>query len=161
MATGNAHRVVRSHTQTIAAPPRRVFPLLCPVREAEWLDGWSYEMVHSESGVAEEGCVFRTRSASFPETVWVITRHDADAGVVEFARITWGLVATVLRLEAAPAPEGRTFLHVRYTHTALAPEGREFIEERYSEQAFAGAMAWWERSLAHYLATGALLRSGS
>ena len=161
MTTQNAQRVVRAHTQTIGATPQRVFPLLCPVREAEWLDGWSYEMVHSESGVAEEGCVFVSPSAALPETVWVITRHDAGAGVVEFARVTWGLAATLLRLEVEPSPGDRTALHVRYTHTALTPEGRQFIEERFSQQAFAAAMTWWERSLNHYLATGALLRKES
>ena len=161
MATRNAHRVVREHAQTIAASPERVFPLLCPVREAEWLDGWAYEMVHSESGVAEDGCVFRTRSRDLPETTWIVTRHDAGAGIVEFARVTAGLVATVLRLETAPAPGGRTSLRVRYTHTALGPEGAELIDRLYSEEAFAAAMAWWERSMNHFLASGTLLRHGS
>ena len=32
-----AKRVRLEYTQTNDAPPNRVFPLLCPVREAEWL----------------------------------------------------------------------------------------------------------------------------
>ena len=40
----------------------RVFPLLCPVQEALGLPGWSAQILHSDSGVAELGCVFRTRA---------------------------------------------------------------------------------------------------
>jgi hypothetical protein len=36
----------------VAAPPDRVFPLLCPVRERDWLEGWEADMVYSASGVA-------------------------------------------------------------------------------------------------------------
>jgi hypothetical protein len=85
--------VTRTYTQHIQAPASAIFPLLCPVREAEWLDGWTYEMLHSRSGYAEEGCVFRTAPPGDPETIWMITRHDRDAGVVEFARVTASLVA--------------------------------------------------------------------
>jgi hypothetical protein len=50
--------------QTINAPPDAVFPLICPVREAEWLDGWRYTMLFSVSGVVEQGAVFsRTDTA--------------------------------------------------------------------------------------------------
>ena len=38
----------------------RVFPLLCPVRENEWLPYWSCEIIHSDSGKAEKDCVFIT-----------------------------------------------------------------------------------------------------
>ena len=37
------------------APPDRVFPLLCPVREYDWIDGWECRMVYAETGVAELG----------------------------------------------------------------------------------------------------------
>jgi hypothetical protein len=33
-------RITRRHTQHIEAPPEHVFPLLCPVGEEDWLDGW-------------------------------------------------------------------------------------------------------------------------
>ena len=50
-------RVTLSHSQRIEAPPARVFPLICPVRETEWLDGWGeqLEVIHSDSGLAEDG----------------------------------------------------------------------------------------------------------
>lgn len=34
MAAGISNRIVRSYLQKIHAPPEKVFPLLCPVRES-------------------------------------------------------------------------------------------------------------------------------
>jgi hypothetical protein len=149
--------VVRAHVQRIEAAPERVFPLLCPVREREWLDGWECELLHSRSGLAEEGCVFRTRWDDFPETVWIVTLHDGETGRVEFARVTPGLVATrlLLRVEAAGAG---TALHVLYAHTPLSAEGAAFVEKEYAPEAFERSMTWWERSMNHFLKTGRMLR---
>lgn len=60
----------------VAAPPDAVFPLLCPVREYEWIDGWSCQLIFSDSGFVEDGCVFTTRLTGEGPTVWVTTRHD-------------------------------------------------------------------------------------
>ncbi|MGD1149416.1 MAG: SRPBCC family protein [Thermoanaerobaculaceae bacterium] len=150
--------VDRTYTQHIEAPPERVFPLLCPVRETEWLDGWSYEMIHSESGVAEDGCVFRTGSDGFHETMWMVTRHSPGEGVVEFVRVTTGLAATRLRIALEPAPGGATAVHIRYTHTPTTTAGAAFIDAHFSPAEFERSMAWWERSMNHFIATGRILR---
>lgn len=34
-------RVRHSYTQSLIAPPGKVFPLLCPVREKEWVSDWN------------------------------------------------------------------------------------------------------------------------
>lgn len=164
-------RVVRSFRQRIGAPPAEVFPLLCPVREAEWLDGWSdqVEMVHSESGFAEEGCVFRTRPAGRPETVWMMTRHDSVRRLVEFHRITTGLVATHLRICVEAAGEsalesdvqGESTVEVTYTLTPLGPEGLDFVRDHFGEADFRRDMIWWEESMNHWLRTGEVLRANA
>src|SRR2546427_12204443 len=56
----SARRVTHEYTQTNDAPPEIVFPMLCPVREADWVPGWQYKMIYSKSGMAEAGCVFTT-----------------------------------------------------------------------------------------------------
>ncbi|MCI0541884.1 MAG: hypothetical protein L0Z50_42350, partial [Verrucomicrobiales bacterium] len=53
-------RASHSYRQRLAASPAKVFPLLCPVREAEWANGWMPGRVISSSGVAERDCVFLT-----------------------------------------------------------------------------------------------------
>ena len=72
-------RATRSCTQRLVAGPEDVFPLLCPVREADWIEGWDPPLVVSSSGVAEVDCVFTT-SAKPTDAVWYITRHEPAAG---------------------------------------------------------------------------------
>ena len=38
MTDFKAERVVKSYTMHLGAPPAEVFPLLCPVRETEWIE---------------------------------------------------------------------------------------------------------------------------
>jgi len=158
-----AGRATRRYTQHIEAPPARVFPLLCPVREAEWLDGWVNEiqMIHSDSGLAEEGCVFRTRPPGGAETVWMITRHDPAEGIVEFVRVTAGLLATRLRMSVEPATAASSRVHITYTFTPLGVSGVAFLRETHSEEAFRRDMTWWEDSMNHWLRSGETLRPPS
>jgi hypothetical protein len=160
MTSIRSTRITRQYTQRIEAPPARVFPLLCPVREAEWLEGWGeiVEMVHSESGLAEEGCVFLTRPPDQVETVWMITRHDATRGVVEFARVTPGLLATRLCILVQAAEGEASTVKVTYHFTPLSEAGVALAREAHSEEAFRSSMAWWEASMNHWLRTGELLR---
>jgi len=163
MSRIDSGRQVRRYTQHIEAAPERVFPLLCPVREAEWLEGWSDEvaMIHSESGLAEDGCVFTTRVQGRPETVWMITRHDPVARVVEFFRVTTGLVATRLRIAVEGRADGSSSVLVEYTFTPLGPAGRAFLEQNHSEDAFRSDMAFWEASMNHWLRSGEILSASA
>ena len=82
-------RVSRTYTQTLLGPPEAVFPLLCPVREADWIADWDPLLVVSESGVAEEDCVFVTRSE--PENaVWYVTDYEPEKGFIAFVRYNAG-----------------------------------------------------------------------
>jgi hypothetical protein len=148
----------RTFSQTIKASPDRVFPLLCPVREAEWLDGWTAELLRSESGYSEEGCVFRTVFPGEPETIWIVTRHEPETGRVDFARVTAGLVATRLSIRVQPTGEGESSVLVTYDFTTTSPEGERLVATRHSEEAFQKAMRWWERAMNHFLETGTTLR---
>jgi hypothetical protein len=161
MNTFVSEPVTRTYLQHIEAPPASVFPLICPVREAEWLEGWgdAVEIVHSRSGVAEEGCVFRTRAEGQPETVWMITRHDAGRGLVEFVRVTPGLVATRLRVEIEAGADGGSTVRVTYTFVPVSAAGAELVREKHSEAAFRRSLEWWERSMNHWLRTGETLRA--
>ena len=154
----SAAPVTRTFTQRIEASPDRVFPLLCPVREAEWLDGWTYRLLRSKSGLAEEGCVFRTVLPGEPETIWIVTRHEPEAGRVDFARVTAGQVATRLAIRVRPAGACESSVEITYEFTPTSPAGERVIARRHSEDAFRKSMEWWERSMNHYLETGVTLR---
>ncbi len=150
-------RVVRTYRQTIDAPPDVVFPLVCPVREAEWLDGFEYTMVYSASGVAEPGAVFTTSSEGEDDTVWVISRHEPATGVVQFTRFTPGSRTCLLTIVVSACGETRSHVDISYAYTSLTPAGRAFLEG-WTEDAFQGALRFWEKSMNHFLKAGTTLR---
>jgi len=158
MKTAKFERTIRSYTQQIAARPDDVFPLICPVREAEWLEGFDPDMIYSESGLAEDGCVFRTRTPGDPETIWMIVQHDRQKGLVEFVRVTTGLVATRLRILLAGNADDTTSVHIKYVFTPLSEKGVAFVRKNHAEDVFCRSMDWWEKSMNHFIQTGQMLK---
>src|SRR5262245_20308634 len=156
----NRHPLHRSYVQRIEAAPEDVFPLICPVREGEWLDGWSghCELIWSASGLAEPGCVFRTTEPGRPDTIWIITEHDPDRGTVVFARVTPGLAASTLHINVERSGERTSAVTIRYTVVPTSPDGVAYAAARYDQTDLVASIAWWERSMNHYLRTGHRLR---
>ena len=147
-------RATRTYTQLLVAPPERVFPLLCPVREADWIAGWDPPLVISGSGVAERDCVFTTRSEPH-DAIWYVTRHEPGNGFVEMVKITPGLTACRLTIQLRPAPRGCE-ADIAYSHTSLGPAGDELVAA-FTEDYYRGFMQDWERRLNHYLREGTAL----
>ncbi len=141
-------RVVRRYRQTIAATPERVFPLLCPVREKEWLPGWESRMLYSVSGVAEPGAVFLTRDAQ-GSTYWLITEHQ-PARRVAFARFQPDGLVVRCEIDLAPLPEGRSAVTVVYTYTAVEPRGEKALAQ-LTEEAWGKLQTFWENSMNQWL----------
>jgi len=145
---------VRTYTQHLAAAPARVFPLLCPVLEAQWIEGWSPELVVSESGAAERDCVFVTR-AEPADAIWYITRHEPENGFVEMLKISPEVTACRLSIQLTATRAG-TDAEVVYAHTSLGPKGDKFVDA-FTEEYYEEFMREWEARLNHYLVTGEML----
>ena len=149
-------RVTRTYRQHLVAPPSRVFPLLCPVREADWLEDWDPEVVFSESGVAEPDCVFLT-GASPGQAIWYITRHEPGKGLVEMIKVTPAVTACRLTIRLRPAAGGSEAT-VSYSYTSLGPAGDAFVES-FTDEHYRQFMRDWEEQINHYLSHGTLLRA--
>ncbi len=158
MASFIGKRAVREHVQTNPVPPERVFPLLCPVREAEWVPGWEYRLVYSKSGIAELGCVFTTPNDDGSHTTWMTIEYEA-ARRIGFVWMWPKMVAARLRFELEPAG-GKTHLHARYEYTGLSEKGNAEVD-RYTEEWFAAKMEHFEAALNHYLANGKMIAAGA
>lgn len=154
MEISSPYRVTRTYVQRIAASPERVFPLLCPVREADWIEGWGPIAVWSGSGVAERDCVFVTETDDH-RAVWYITEHSPEEGFVEMLRITPGVTACRLTIRLSPGEVG-TDAQVTYSHTSLGPAGDEFVAS-FTEEHYLSFMREWEARMNHYLKTGSAL----
>ena len=146
-------RVTHEYTQNNVAPPEKVFPLLCPVREADWVPGWQYRLIYSESGVAEGGCVFITPNEDGTETTWVVTDYDPASFRIAFAWVNPGLVAAQIRISLSKKSPDSTHAHIRYSYTGLSPEGNREVK-RFDESWFQHKMQSWEAAINHYLQTG-------
>jgi len=145
-------RIRRSFTQSLMAPPEKVFPLLCPVRETEWVPGWDPECVISHSGIAEKDCVFTT-STSPQNSIWIITFYDPDDYRIEMLKVTPNHTVGKLEIALSNAGDGGTRAEVAYTYTSLGPEGDLFLEA-FTEDGYREFMERWERALNHYLSKG-------
>ena len=152
------NRVTRTFTQRLVADPSRVFPLLCPVREAEWLEGWAPLLVLSDSGVAEADCVFLTPGAP-RNAVWYVTRHEKDRWFVEMIKVTPDVTACRLTIQLRAVPSGSDAA-VTYCHTSLGPEGDAFVAS-FTTEHYETFMREWEERINHFLAHGALLRTAT
>ena len=150
------NRVTRTYTQRLVAEPSAVFPLLCPVREADWIDGWDPISVITHSGVAEHDCVFVT-AASPSDAVWYVTRHEPDNGFVEMIKITPRVTACRLTIQLRAIATGSEAL-VTYTHTSLGPEGDAFVAS-FTDDYYRQFMEDWEARINHYLEHGTARRA--
>ena len=160
MSAFAAKRVSHESTQTNDAPPEKVFPLLCPVREADWVPGWQYRLIYSGSGLAEDGCVFSTPNDAGPETVWMVTHYDPTAFRIAFAWIEPGMIATQIRIALGLSPGGKTRARIRYLYTGLSPAGNAVLE-RYTPEWFRSKMQSWETAIHYFLRNGALIQAAA
>ena len=161
MTTFKGDRVVHEFIQTNPAFPEKVFPLLCPVREGDWLPGWQCRLIYSDSGVAELGCVFSTpnppgsavQDRAAAETTWIVTDYDAAAFRIAYLWIDPGHIITELRIQLTPSGQDATRTQIRYRYTGLSPKGNLDLEH-YTQGWFESKMQNWEKTINHYLRTG-------
>ena len=155
MDTTKPNRATHTYRQSLCASPAKVFPLLCPVREAEWADGWLPELVISSSGVAERDCVFITAD-KLEKTIWYITRHEPERWFVEMLKILPGVTACRLEIQLSENGAG-CFADVTSSHTSIGAAGDEFVT-KFTADAYKKSMQAWEKALNHFLTTGQLLK---
>ena len=145
------NRVTRRYTQRLNAGPDQVFPLLCPVRESEWVNGWHPRLVATQSGLAELDCVFVT-AAGPQEAIWIISRYEPENHLIEIVKLIPGIVVgkIVIRLAAA---QGGSTAEISYSFTSVGPDGDRVVSE-FTQEHFDEFMLTWETELNHFINTG-------
>lgn len=152
MKTSPPVRAKHSYTQTLAGPPEAVFPLLCPVREAEWVDGWEPKLVISASGVAEQDCLFIMPDQP-NDSIWVVTQWTPQTHFIEFIKVTPGLAVGRIEIQLRPEGPDQTLADITYAYTALSETGEHFIEH-FTGEHYINFMRAWEAELNHFLTIG-------
>ena len=149
------NRVSRSYTQHLEAPPAKVFPLLCPVRETEWVNDWRPKLVISGSGLAEPGCVFVTPGIP-DDAVWLMTVYDMKKHRLEIIKFIPGMVIGTISVGLAADGKDRCTADITYAYTSLSDHGDLALEE-FTPAHFESFMRTWETELNHFLRTGGKL----
>jgi len=151
--TIKGERTVFTGKQSYSFPPKDVFPMLCPVREYEYIPGWECNIVYLDSGLAEQGGVFTTHShgEGGQRDVWVISRYDANRAI-EFVRVN-GMRSMVYRIELQGTQTGGTVVTWEQVVTGLTEEGNYHVQT-LKQSDFTTMLSRMQELLQHYLATG-------
>jgi hypothetical protein len=158
MILTKANQKTLKKTQINTGNINHVFPLLCPVRERDWIDGWDCKMVHSESGLIEKDCVFTTAHHSDLETVWHVTQYDKENYAIEFLRITPNENTVRINIQLEKVDDFKTKAHISYLYTLLNEDESEF-KMKQLEQSFSDSMVYWENAINYYLQTSEMLKN--
>ena len=133
-----------------------IFPLLCPVREYEWIQPWQCEMVYTDSGRAELDCVFKTNFPDDgPEDTWVVSRYEPPE-LLEFVRIN-PIRSIRYCINVIQQDDGSTQAIWKQVITALNTDGDNFVT-RLTDDAYYGEMKILQNMINHFLKTGEMLK---
>jgi hypothetical protein len=116
--------VHRTAEIAVALPQQQAMTLFTPDGERLWADGWDpvYPQPNRREGA---GTVFTTEHACVL-TTWIMVDHRPDR--VRYARVTSGLSAGTVTVDAVRSSETETVLRVTYDLTALAPAGQRWLD---------------------------------
>ena len=150
------NRKKHGYAQHLNGSPEKVFVLLCPVLEAEWVPGWRPDIVFSESGVCEQECIFITPQEMPSEPnkpIWIVTKHDAVNWVIEMYKVVPEHTISKLEISLEGDSSNSTIAQISYEITAIGAAGEQFIEE-FTRERYESFMMEWEQQMNYYLETG-------
>ena len=150
--TKGERRTITAETN-VPFSPREVFPLLCPVREHEWIEEWRCDVIYSESGVNELDCVFITDDEPEGREVWVTSRYE-PYDRIEFVRINSERTVRYI-VALTPTSHGTKITWTQFL-TGLTPEGNRAVIAAAATE-YTEMITALENKLAHFLSTGTAL----
>lgn len=165
MSSFAAERIHVTQEERINAPVDRVFPLACPYEEYKWIDGWDCDIIHSESGKIEDGCIFAEKlSVPFLHdcddgvTTWYAVLHDPEDFRLQFVLVT-PISIIKYRIEMEDAGDNTTAAEFDFTLTARNDRGNAFID-RGGKEKVSAMLAGLGLMLKHYCESGEMLKTG-
>jgi hypothetical protein len=144
--------IERSHAFVLELPLERAFGLFEPEGERLWAKGWDPRYLHpAGAGTAARGMVFRTGHGG-EETLWIISRHEPEAGLVEYVRATPGSRIGTVLVQCARLDAARTRVTVVYALTALSESGNATLRS-LDAPAYEAFIRSWEEAIRSAIAT--------
>lgn len=118
-------------SEIIDASAQEIFPLLCPTRETDWIPGWKVELVYTDSGYAEDKCIFRTNKFDISgEGIWTFTGYEKNK-YIQFVKFQPDIM-THVKISLSQESSNRTKITWYTVSTALSEKGNTLIESMSS-----------------------------
>ncbi len=163
-----SRRETVEHEVTINVDIDECFALACPVAELKWIDGWSFDLIYSESGINETGCVFLEPSTGLSmlrlpsaNTYWYCNCYDTEQHVFEVVWITLDLTIANWVLRMTDLGGGQTRVSWNLSYTGLGEAGNRLIGEAELDKRMKRGLGFLATALKHYVETGELFRLSS
>ena len=135
-----------------------VFPLFTPEEEKKWAHGWDFKLLFPPNGTVQKNYIFQTLSHDHKqvEAIWIISDYLPDELTIEYQRIEPGIKIGNIVIKCEKKGANQTAASVTYIYTGLSEKGNRAIE-KLTEETYRAYIAYWERAINHYLATGETL----
>jgi hypothetical protein len=149
-------RIAKSHKWEFDSDAKSVFLLLCPTKENDWIEGWEqiHELIYSESGIAEDACVFTTNGPEEGYAVWLTSKYSLENTHIEFVKhIVAQEVIIRWKMEVRPLASNKCTVFSIYNATGLSEKGNKFVQV-FKESGFTNLMTGLEELISYYLLTG-------
>jgi len=150
-------RISREYIQMNAGQPDKVFPLLCPVKESEWLPNFKAKVIYSSTGISEDGAIFQTTHGDDVTITWIITKYNPNS-LIEMIYIIPNIMIVRITIQLVSYDKKHTKTIIRYTKTGLTERGNAEVEN-FSKERFNQQMEHWEKAINYYLIHGKAISS--
>jgi hypothetical protein len=157
-------RVYCTHTTEIHAPAGKVFTLLCPVAEYDWIDGWDCNLVFTESGANEEGCIFTEElmgpvlAGSTASTTWITNRYNEENRHIQFVIFVHDKAVVRYDVTLTDRDKGLTRAEMNFEITAMNDEIGHLSDEDIRARLMV-IVEFLAKALKHYCETGEILKA--
>lgn len=136
--------------QKLMGTPEKIFPLLCPTRQYDWIASWQCELIHSLSGKAELDCVFTTNFPGDVKETWVIDRYEPNS-LIQYVRFSESRIIRY-KIELISNHDQTTTALWQQTIVSRNNDGNLYIDN-FMKCEFEHEIKTLEKMLNHYLQT--------
>ena len=130
-------RFERRYETIVPENPGFIFPLLCPVQEYLWLNGWKTTMLYSETGFAEQDGMF-IQNSGFPlykRINWYIINYEPDKNIT-FLIVVNRIGSIKFVIDLIPVIDTQTKISWTYLITSHGKFGSFFLKKEFSQDKF-------------------------
>lgn len=151
MANGfHAKKKTLKCNQVLNASAEKIFPLLCPTKEYDWIAPWTCELIYSKSGLAELDCVFTTNFPGDIKETWIVDKYEKN-NLIQFIRFS---ESRIIRYCIELINNNNETTNAIWTQTVISlnSDGNSFIDN-LSAVEYENEIRTLEKMLNHYINT--------